>query len=211
MFRIGAGPILLFMGSLHRYKGVDVFLKSLRAVRGPFQAVVAGKFKDESERSSLLSDARLGDELASSVVFTGGVSNEELRALYHLADLFVYPTLADSLPLVVLEAMACGLPVVSTTVGGIPFAVRPEAGVLVPPGDVTAVSMAVNDLLADPSRRRAMGATARARVIETFRWSAAAGLAVDGYRAVLEASRDSTRGPRASTRRTEGPVSARAG
>ena len=144
------------MGSLHRYKGVDVFLKSLRAVRGPFQAVVAGKFKDESERSSLLSDARLGDELASSVVFTGGVSNEELRALYHLADLFVYPTLADSLPLVVLEAMACGLPVVSTTVGGIPFAVRPEAGVLVPPGDVTAVSMAVNDLLADPSRRRAM-------------------------------------------------------
>jgi len=211
LFRIGAGPILLFMGSLHRYKGVDVFLKSLRAVRGPFQAVVAGKFKDESERSSLLSDARLGDELASSVVFTGGVSNEELRALYHLADLFVYPTLADSLPLVVLEAMACGLPVVSTTVGGIPFAVRPEAGVLVPPGDVTAVSMAVNDLLADPSRRRAMGATARARVIETFRWSAAAGRAVDGYRAVLEASRDSTRGPRASTRRTEGPVSARAG
>jgi starch synthase len=208
-FRIGAGPILLFMGSLHRYKGVDVFLKSLRAARGPFQAVVAGKFKDDDERSSLLSAARLDDELASRVVFTGGVSDEELRALYHIADLFVYPTLADSLPLVVLEAMACGLPVVSTTVGGIPFAVRPEAGILVPPGDVAAVSLAVNELLADPSRRQAMGTAARARVVETFRWSAAAGRALDGYHTVLEASRGPTRMPRASTRRNEEPVSTR--
>lgn len=202
-FRIGAEPILLFMGSLHRYKGVDIFLKSLRSVQGPFQAIVAGKFKDDGERSSLLNEARLGDELASRVVFTGGVSNKELRALYHLAELFVYPTLADSLPLVILEAMACGLPVVSTTVGGIPFAVRPEAGILVPPGEVDAVSRAVNELRADPSRRRAMGTAARARVIETFRWSAAARRAVDGYHTVLEASRAPHRTARKTKWRNE--------
>jgi|GEM_PF-1045070 len=206
-FRIGDGPILLFMGSLHRYKGVDIFLKSLRIVRGPFQAVVAGKFKNDAERSSLLNDARLGDDLASRVVFTGGVTDQELRALYHLADLFVYPTLADSLPLVVLEAMACGLPVISTTVGGIPFVVRPEEGILVPPKDIVTLSLAVNELLADPSRSLAMGMAARARVRETFRWSAAAARALDGYHAVLEASRGPIRRPETSTEQNEAPVS----
>ena len=122
-------------------------------------------------------------------MFTGGVSDEELRALYNIADIFVYPTMGDTLPLVVLEAMACGLPVVSTTVGGIPFAVRPEAGFLVPPGDVKAVSEAVNVMLADPVRRREMGRNARARVEETFRWSAVADRALAGYHSVLDASR----------------------
>jgi glycosyltransferase involved in cell wall biosynthesis len=177
------------MGSLHSYKGVGVFLRSLAGIRGPFRAVVAGKFKDEGEKAGLLDESRLGARLASRVVFTGGVSDGELRALYHLADLFVYPTMGDTLPLVVLEAMACGLPVVSTTVGGIPFAVPPEAGILVPPGDAEAVGEAVNALLADPGRRRAMGRMARARVDEAFRWSAAAERALSGYRSVLGSSR----------------------
>jgi len=184
-FGVGPGPVLFYMGSLHGYKGLDIFLRSLRGVRGPFQAIVGGQFKTDEERLSLLRRSGIDGSLQSRVVFAGGVSNEDLRALYHLADLFVYPTLADTLPAVVLEAMACCLPVVSTTVGGIPFAVGEEEGILVPPGEAAEVARAVNLLLADPNRRRQMAESARASVCERFRWSASAERAVEGYRTVL--------------------------
>ncbi len=182
---LGTDPILLFMGSLHAYKGVGVFLKSLKCLGKPFQAIVAGKFKDDSERRALLDNAGIDAEMSRKIVFTGAISDERLRALYHLADMFVYPTMGDTLPLVVLEAMACGLPIVSTTVGGIPFAVPPGCGILAPPGDPVAVAEAVSMLLQSPERMSAMGARARTRVLETFRWDASAERAVAGYRKVL--------------------------
>lgn len=178
-------PKLLFMGSLHAYKGVGVFLRSLKNIPGNFQPVLAGRFKNAAEKEALLRDAQLPDELAKRVVFTGGVSNAELRALYHEADIFVYPTMGDTLPLVVLEAMASRLPVVSTKVAGIPFAVKPDCGVLVAPGDVTAVSSAVTDLLAKDELRLRMGLRGRTRVESVFRWQEAAKCAVEAYHQVL--------------------------
>ncbi len=184
-FGLTDDPKLLFMGSVHAYKGVGVYLRSLKDIPGRFQPILAGRFKSTDERDALLRDAQLPEELAKRVIFTGGVSNAELRALYHEADLFVYPTMGDTLPLVVLEAMASRLPVVSTTVAGIPFAATPECGVLVPPGDVGAVSRAVSGLLADPEMRLRMGQRGRARIEKVFRWSEAAKCAVAAYDRVL--------------------------
>jgi len=164
------GPVLLFMGSLHGYKGVGTFLSSLKDIKGPFQAVVAGRFKDPNEPTMLMDAANVPAELRKHINFTGGISNEELRAIYHCADLFVYPTNGDTLPLVVLEAMASGLPIVSTTVGGIPFEVPAEVGTLVEPNDAAAVAKAVNDLLVNPEKMRAMGQAARQRVESIFIW-----------------------------------------
>ena len=185
-FGLKDDPILLYMGSFHGYKGLDVFLSSLKSVTRPIQAVVAGRFKNDGEREDVLKQAGVTEEDAKSIVFTNAVTNAELRALYHAADLFVYPTKGDTLPLVILEAMACGLPIVSTTVGGIPFMVEPEQGILVPPEDASAVAKAVNLLLADPQRRRAMGESGARNVRSRFRWSLAAERAVEGYEAILE-------------------------
>lgn len=179
------GPLLFFMGSLHAYKGVDIFLKSLASVQQPFQAIVGGAFKSDAERTRLLGNAGLKADVEALVRFTSALSNEELRALYHLADLFVYPTQGDTLPLVVLEAMACGLPVVSTTVAGIPYAVTPDVGILVPPGDARAAAAAVNTLLSDPDKQQTMGTAAAARVRQEFRWSVSARCAVEGYNRCL--------------------------
>jgi glycosyltransferase involved in cell wall biosynthesis len=178
-------PKLLYMGSLHGYKGVDTFLESLRLLRGEFQAVVAGRFKDASEPQALMARAGLDEGLRRRVVFTGGVSDAELRALYRSADMFVYPTRGDTLPLVVLEAMASGLPVVSTTVGGIPFQVQSDCGLLSPPGDPRSIARGVQELLDEPARRREMGAKARLRVLAVFRWHLAARQAVIGYSKTL--------------------------
>jgi glycosyltransferase involved in cell wall biosynthesis len=184
-FGLGEDPILLFMGSLHGYKGLDVFLSALKHIQGPFQAVVAGRFRNDKERQDVLLQAGLGEAEARSVVFTNAVTDAELRALYHTASLFVYPTKGDTLPLVVLEAMACGLPIVSTTIAGIPFMVGPKQGVLVEPGSPGAIADAVNSLLANPALRESMSVSAIENVRTRFRWSLAARSAVEGYEAIL--------------------------
>ena len=150
---------------------------------------MAGRFKHPKEAEKLLAGANISAELKSRIVFTGGVTDEELRALYHLANLFVYPTMGDTLPLVILEAMACGLPVVSTTVGGIPYEVPAECGILVPPGDPQATAEAVNSMLNSPGRRELAGARARARVLNTFRWDASARCAVAAYEKAVSGKR----------------------
>lgn len=185
-FGLGTDPILLFMGSLHGYKGLDVFLRSLSQVKGSFQAVVAGAFKSDRERLAVLQQAGIPSELSQAIVFTNAVSDAELRALYHRAEVFVYPTKGDTLPLVLLEAMACRLPIVSTKVGGIPYMVGPEQGILVEPNEAGAVAEAVNELLGNPARRQAMGESAMQNVLSRFRWSQAAATAMRGYQLILE-------------------------
>lgn len=188
-FNIGMEPLLFYMGSLHRYKGADVFLRSLSQVKSPFRAVIAGSFKNSEEPAQLLRQSGISDKIAAMVSFTGRVSDAELRALYHLADIFVYPTQGDTLPLVILEAMASGAPVISTAVGGIPCMLTDECGIVVPPGDSEAVSSSINSLLEAPERRHAMGKAAKERVEAVFRWSRAAECAVAAYDNVLNSSR----------------------
>ncbi len=91
-------------------------------------------------------------------------SDPELLDLQQQADVFCLPTYGDSNPWVLLEAMACATPVVSTPVGGIPGMLEDgRAGVLVPHGDPRALGEALRALLADPERRAELGARGRAR------------------------------------------------
>ena len=189
-FNVKAGvPLVLYMGSLHGYKGVDTFLESLEGLPGEWQAVVAGRFKDPAEPEKLMNAAGLATGTRQRVTFTGGISDEDLRALYHRADLFVYPTRGDTLPLVVLEAMAGRTAVVSTTVGGIGYEVTPECGSLVEPGNASAIRNAAAELLADDGKRNAMADAALDRVRKVFRWPLAAEEAVKGYQALRASSR----------------------
>lgn len=185
---LGELPVLFFMGSLHAYKGVGTFLAALALIDRPVTAVVAGRFNDPGQPGRLLDAAGVPSAVRDRVVFTGGVSDAELRALHHAADLFIYPTAGDTLPLVVLEAMASGTPVVSTEIGGIPFEVTPDVGVLVAPRDPAAIAAAASALLADPARMARMGAAARERVEHVFRWRLVAHDAVAGYHRALEAA-----------------------
>jgi glycosyltransferase involved in cell wall biosynthesis len=95
-------------------------------------------------------------------VHTGVQPNSaEMRRLYAHADIFALPTYGDCLAMVIMEAMAAGLPVVTTPVGGMAEAVREgTTGYLVQPGDVANLRGAIEALIAQPARRRAMGAEA---------------------------------------------------
>jgi glycosyltransferase involved in cell wall biosynthesis len=127
--------------------------------------------------------------LAERVHFPGSVQRDALPALYRAADLFVLPAVhdprgnVDGLPNVILEAMASGLPVVSTAISGIPLAITDGVeGRLVPEGDGGALRAAIEELAADPAARRSMGAAARRKASLELSWDRVAALYEAAYR-----------------------------
>jgi glycosyltransferase involved in cell wall biosynthesis len=99
-------------------------------------------------------------------------------------DVFVLPTLAEGTPNSIIEAMAHGLPVIASAVGGIPDLVTPETGVLVAPGDTAALANAMLMLASDPERRARMGRAARARYEQLFSPQAVLPTLLDVYRRI---------------------------
>jgi glycosyltransferase involved in cell wall biosynthesis len=105
-------------------------------------------------------------------------------------DVFMLPSLAEGTPNCVIEAMAHGLPVIATSVGGIPETVSPEMAILVAPGDVAALAEAMEELALNPARRAAMGEAARARYDTLFSPRAVLPLLADRYQRVAGAASD---------------------
>ena len=146
---------ILFVGGDLRRKGGDLLLAATRRLR-----------KDPSIPEfevHLVTSAQVAEE--PGVVIHAGVrpNTPELLARYHAADVFCLPTLGDCLPMVLAEAAAAGLPLISTDVGAISEIVQDgRTGVLLPTGDEQALESALRQLLTDPQKRRTYGAAARA-------------------------------------------------
>ena len=112
-------------------------------------------------------------ELAGRLLPEGRVKflppREDLRPLLHQASLLALSSKTEALPNVVLEAMAAGLPVVATRVGGVPeLVVQGRTGWLVDPGDPPGLAKALSQVLTEPDRRRALGREGRERACQEF-------------------------------------------
>ena len=108
--------------------------------------------------------------LKQAVTFTGRVDNADMPGLYHSADIMLNPTLADNMPISILESLASGVPVVSTDVGGIPFLVRHEqTALLVPQKDPAAMANAVLALLRNPEQLASMR-KAGVELVSQYTW-----------------------------------------
>lgn len=152
---------LLFVGADFARKGGEELLAAWSALPERLRAISTLDIVTKSEFSC---------ELSGVCVHRGLSANSpELKALFCAADVFVFPTRADCLPLAVLEAAAAGLPVISTTVGAIPEAViHGETGLLVSPNDVSGLTDALTRLLENPAERVRMGESGRALACERF-------------------------------------------
>lgn len=160
------GPFVLFAGRHVPYKGVDVLLRALRGT--PVTAVIAGDGPQRTAWESLAGELHLG----SQVRFTGDVPDAELRALFHASSAFVLPsvTRAEAFGYVQLEAMACGIPIVSTDVpSGVPWVNQHErTGLVVPAGRAEPLRAAIVRLMSDPALRARLGEGGRERVAREF-------------------------------------------
>jgi glycosyltransferase involved in cell wall biosynthesis len=117
----------------------------------------------------------------------GRIQNHRLLSLvYSAADVFVIPSILENLPFTALEAIACGTPVIGFAVGGIPEIVRPSVtGLLVPPGDVTALRAAIDDLLQDPAKRAEMAVNCRRIAVQEYALEVHVQRYVELYQAIL--------------------------
>ena len=164
-------------------KGLRFLLKAYARLleRYPdLELLVVGQPRPGGDTEYLLQ--RLG--LVDRVRFVSGISTEEMVRYYAEATLAVVPSLYEGFGLPAGEAMACGVPVVSSDGGALPEVVG-EAGVVVPAGDAEALEGAIAGLLDDPVRRDALGQAGRDRIDELFCWRVTAGQMTAYYREVL--------------------------
>lgn len=175
-----AAPLVLSLGRFAHKKGFDVLLRAapslLQRVPGA-RVVIAGGGDLESELRGLHAELGLDDR----VTLLGSVDRSRIADYFSACDVFAVPSVRDAagnvdgLPVVVLEAMATGVPVVASNLTGIPLAVRHgDTGLLVPPGDPDALGDALVALLGDTARARRLGHAGRARVEQELSWNAVA-------------------------------------
>jgi glycosyltransferase involved in cell wall biosynthesis len=160
----GDGPVrLLFVGRLAPVKGLRILIEALRRAALPVHLTVIG---DGPDRAHL---ERAAAALGGRVRFTGYLDQEAVAARLAGADIVVLPSFAEGVPVMLMEAMAAGLPVIATQVAGTAELVEDSvSGLLVPPGDALSLARAIDALAADPDRRARLGAAGRARVRAAF-------------------------------------------
>ena len=160
----------LFIGELRELKGVDVLLRGLAeiATRFPVRAVIVGAGPDADAFHSLAEELRIG----SLVDFPGAMP---ARTAFPLGRCLVVPSRAESMPYIVLEAAAAGMPMLATDVGGIPEIVNGSDTSLLPAGDVGVLAQAMQSFLDTPETAKARATRLQAAVAERFTVERAAG------------------------------------
>jgi glycosyltransferase involved in cell wall biosynthesis len=167
------GPIVFF-GRIEYSKGVDVLLEALSALAESGirrRCIIAGRGHAEAAVDRRIATYGLGDLIERP----GWLSPDALVELLYDASVAVLPSREESFGNAMAEAMAAGVPVVSTRAGSIPeVVIDGETGRLVPPGDAEALATAIRDVLESPDDARSLGRAGRERVESTFTWPAVA-------------------------------------
>jgi glycosyltransferase involved in cell wall biosynthesis len=167
--RPGSGaPRIVVVARLHPVKNLDLFLHAcarLRDAGTPFAATIVG---DGDERDGLVA-LRDSLDLGGHVAFAGAATQAQVAEWWRAADIGALCSSSEGMPVSLMEAAACGVPVVATDVGGVSELVaHGRTGLVVPPGDVAAFAAALDALIADVPRREEMGRRARERAVADF-------------------------------------------
>ncbi|MHB8983811.1 MAG: glycosyltransferase [Carboxydocellales bacterium] len=166
--RWGKGKLVLFVGNLIAAKGVKELLEGFSKLDSNSVLILVGrpylkKYIEEFSRQNGFSDR---------VVITGPVPHQEIKHWMQACDVFILPSYSEGLPVVMLEAMSLGRPVIVTRVGGVPEVIADgENGILIPPRDAAAIQQALQKVLENPSLAARLGAAAQARVLQEYTWA----------------------------------------
>ena len=156
-----AGPLVIYTGRFVQEKRLDNLLKAWDQLQPDYKDVTLLLVGDGDEAASLKASA------GQSVLFPGQV--DDVLPYLQAADVFVLPSATEGLSNALLEAMAVGLPVIATSVGGAPDLIKDgENGRLVPADDIGALRRALNTLLGDEDIRRSLGQSARQIIVDQY-------------------------------------------
>lgn len=166
---------ILFLSNIYKNKGLLHLLVAVMQVlkmKNNIKLTVAGRFADPDFEETILSFIKT-NKLTSNVEFVGPAYGSQKELLFHEADLFVLPSYNEAFPLVLLEAMSFGLPVISTSVGGIPEIITDGVnGYIVPPKESEQLANRIEELATDLQLRIRFGNNARKKFTEQYSFSA---------------------------------------
>jgi glycosyltransferase involved in cell wall biosynthesis len=159
---------LLCVGRLSSAKAQMLLVQSCAALRDEglaFKLTMVGDGPDRQRIEKAIT--RLG--LERQIHLTGALNQEAVRAHFARADIFVLPSLAEGIPVVLMEAMSSGVPCISTPVNGIPELIQHDhTGLLAIPGDVESLTLQLTRLILDPQLRRSLAEAGHAKVLADF-------------------------------------------
>lgn len=202
--QLGIGMDAFVVGSVGRLAKEKDYPTLVAALASSLSDRIRLVLVGEGEARSEI-EAAIPARLAAYVTLTG--ERRDIPELLASFDLFVLSSRTEGLPLAVPEAMASSLPVVATSVGGLPSVINRECGVLVPPGDQEALRVAIESFVRDPAKSRRMGECARREAFERFSIERMA----DDYEEIYRDVRSGDSSPRfggALRARESGPASA---
>jgi glycosyltransferase involved in cell wall biosynthesis len=157
---------LIFLGWLNRDKGIDVLLNAVALLRESSHKVqlhLYGRGECENEFKNLASQLNITD----SVIFHGWIKNEDVPKALGTARLFVFPSFKEGMPNSLLQAMACGLPVIGTRIPGISALVTDfQNGILVTPGSISELADAIRYMIEHPMDRIQMGLRNAQKIVD---------------------------------------------
>lgn len=180
--------IVLAVGRVEPLKGLDVLIRAMSYVdpEMPYQLVIIGGDKAASAEISRLKDIAMQVGIAHKVKFIGSVDHSKLPIYYRAADVVVIPSFSESFGLVAVEAMASGVPVVASNVGGLALTVEHgRAGFLIPPGSSDQFGEKINLLLNDPKLRSDFGKIG-VENMRSYSWDAVAIQLCNVFRLLIE-------------------------
>jgi glycosyltransferase involved in cell wall biosynthesis len=171
-------------------KGLRYLLEALVILRQKHELdlLVVTNETDTNTTQKLINDIGMKDY----VKFLYEIDTGELVNQYRLASIVIVPSIYEGFGLPAAEAMACGAPVVSTTAGALPEVVA-DAGILVPPANITALAEAISALLVSPNKRQHLGEMGRRRIVQMFNWRNTAKSTADVYLEAIEHQKYSNR------------------
>jgi len=170
---------VLFVGKILRVKGIDNLIKSVQGLDTKLH--IDAKLRDKKYLKLLMNLDR-----GNRAIFNFNATDKELINDYNSALVTVLPSLSEIFPLVVLESMACGTPVICTDAGGMPEIVEDGAnGFIVPPNDPKSLEEKIKYFIASPDESKRMGDNARKKMVADFTWDAVARRCLEGYSELL--------------------------
>lgn len=149
-------PVVLFVGNLIKRKNADSLLEAKKIAKSDYHLVIVG---DGPLSKKLTKKAE--DENIPDVIFTG--SRTDVENIIPSCDVLVLPSFSESFGLVLIEALACGKPVIGSDVGGISEIINEDVGLLVDPNNVSSIADAIDRLISDESLREKLSMNARNR------------------------------------------------
>jgi glycosyltransferase involved in cell wall biosynthesis len=176
-----AASDLVFVGELRLLKGVDVLIKAIAMLTRDGRKVTATIVGEGPDRNAFEAEVAR-QRLDAAIRFVGA---QPARAGFALGRLVVVPSRAESLPYIVLEAAAAGLPLIATRVGGIPEILGPDAADLVAQGDPAALARAIGAALANPAARADAAQRLQSRVRASFSVEVMTAAVLTAYRETL--------------------------